>query len=535
VNWLLEGKDIDQFVPSMRKKQKNPASSKTPSLANHLKKLIGATEPGKKAKRRTKTNLTSPSAPETLEVEGEVSFNNPEIPVQGTGQESQTQVATPTVPLKATSQPPKAASPGLGADLAEVFQGFTAAGIKDLLGKIPDNKWQAVGYILEKAVKGGGKRLGHLLFVIGKHLLLLITKGIHNIAKSVANWAAPIHSSSGSRSHGSRGGQNPFLYIGHWVVYAFVMAFCYSTLAQGLGQFFPGFRGWFNSGALALFHWAGQAGLFLLGLVFHNAGVFFGLGGLLIFGIIRSYQPAFGWIAAMVITLLLAWHFRGWVRDELQLSLPVIASPAVQAIPVPAAVAAPLAQPTAIPPTYSTPVLSSPRPRAKKLSRSVKTPNSSRLTSKSSVAANPTTPLPAPSASTAPANEKVSDADFVQKFAEALYSIGYLNYQDRETTLLGWVTKDEAGDLKGHYFNPYVLKYMVSIHRTKVFTPDGPVKWIFSNEATEEFTVSGTIAGQGGWGGQGLGFTKTVKARIQIIHDTQGKALVKKIDEQISE
>jgi hypothetical protein len=76
---------------------------------------------------------------------------------------------------------------------------------------------------------------------------------------------------------------------------------------------------------------------------------------------------------------------------------------------------------------------------------------------------------------------------------------------------------------------------MESIHRTKAFTPDGPAKWVFSNETTEEFSVSGTIIGQGEWNGQPSNSTKHVKARFDIIHDTGGKILVKKINEEISE
>jgi hypothetical protein len=128
-----------------------------------------------------------------------------------------------------------------------------------------------------------------------------------------------------------------------------------------------------------------------------------------------------------------------------------------------------------------------------------------------------------------------ADSAFVLKFAEALYSIGYLNYATQETALLGWVTKDYAGDLKGHYFNPYVRKNMESLHRIKTFTPDGPVKWISSNETTEEFMVSGTITGQGEWNGQPSNSIKHVKARIEIIHDTSGKILVKKISEEITD
>jgi hypothetical protein len=110
-----------------------------------------------------------------------------------------------------------------------------------------------------------------------------------------------------------------------------------------------------------------------------------------------------------------------------------------------------------------------------------------------------------------------------------------LNYETQETTLLGWVTKDYAGDLKGHYFNPYILKNMVSIHRTRTFTADSPVKWVSSNETTGEFTVSGTITGQGEWNGQPSNSIKHVKARFDIIHDPQGKALVKKISEETTD
>jgi len=148
---------------------------------------------------------------------------------------------------------------------------------------------------------------------------------------------------------------------------------------------------------------------------------------------------------------------------------------------------------------------------------------------------NSQAPVVSPPPSSAPVNGKVSDTDFVLKFATALYSIGYQNYQTQETTLLNWVTKDCAGDLKGHYFNPYILKNMVSIHRTKTFTTDGPVKWVSSNETTVEFMVSGTIAGQGEWNGQPSNSVKHVKARFDIIHDTQGKALVNKISEEMTE
>jgi hypothetical protein len=129
-----------------------------------------------------------------------------------------------------------------------------------------------------------------------------------------------------------------------------------------------------------------------------------------------------------------------------------------------------------------------------------------------------------------------ADKAFVLKFAQALYSIGYLNYQDREATLLGWTTKDYAGDIKGHYFSNYTLENMKSIHRTRTFTPDAPVKWLFSDETTEEFMVSGTITLQGGMNTMmPMTSTKTVTAHIQIIHDLAGKPLVKKINEQMSD
>jgi hypothetical protein len=151
-------------------------------------------------------------------------------------------------------------------------------------------------------------------------------------------------------------------------------------------------------------------------------------------------------------------------------------------------------------------------------------------------APEPAATTPAVSAQPAPVeNGRDTDSAFVLKFAQTLYSIGYLNYDTQEATLLGWVTKDYAGDLKGHYFNPYVRKNMESLHRIKTFTPDGPVKWVSSNETTEEFMISGTIVGQGGWNGQASNYTKTVKAHIQIIHDPSGKILVKNIKEEISE
>jgi len=397
--------------------------------------------------------------------------------------------------------------------------------VKDLLGKIPQDHWQAVGYICEKILLKGFKVLGHLLLVLLKHIFVQSVRAIHLSSKSVANWAVPMRSSSHS-THGSRGGQNHLLYIGHWVVYGFVMAVCYSILVEGLGQFFPWVRVWFDAGVVALLHLAGQAGLFLLGLIVRNALAFFLAGGLLIWAIKSAFNPEFGWIVAMGIVLLLAWHFRGWVMGELQIDLP----PRRQDAKNVAVVVTPNPVPTAV-------VASPPPVKPKHFARLKTSSKKAFVVTQNSIAPTPaTTPVIAPSTRAAvPANPMDDDKAFVLKFAEALYSIGYLNYQDRETTLLGWVTKDEAGDLKGHYFNPYVLKNMVSIHRTKAFTPDGPVKWVSSNETMEEFMVSGTIVGQGGWNGQGSNFTKTVKAHIQIIRDTAGKCLVKKINEEISE
>ena len=193
------------------------------------------------------------------------------------------------------------------------------------------------------------------------------------------------------------------------------------------------------------------------------------------------------------------------------------------------------AAPTTVPTIVVAPAIvkapSVPQPKAKRVSAKKpkqKTPEP--------VTANPALAVSKPpSDAPQPLNPMDKDEAFVLKFAQALYSIGYLNYETQETTLLGWVTKDYAGDLKGHYFNPYILKNMVSIHRTRTFTADSPVKWVSSNETTGEFTVSGTITGQGEWNGQPSNSIKHVKARFDIIHDPQGKALVKKISEETTE
>jgi hypothetical protein len=226
--------------------------------------------------------------------------------------------------------------------------------------------------------------------------------------------------------------------------------------------------------------------------------------------------------------LAVAWYFQSWW----------ISHQPIKSSFTPLVVMAPAAPPTVVPPPVSAQGRTRIAPRVKKHSdvvKRAKTPTSTSLTSNSNPVSTSSVPATSSPASSGPLeNQRDMDSAFVLKFAQALYSIGYLNYQDRETTLLGWVTKDFAGDLKGHYFNPYVLKNMESIHRTKTFTPDGPVKWVFSNETTEEFMVSGTIDLQGGWNGQGSNSTKQVTARIDIIHDTQGQALVKEIKETIT-
>ncbi len=270
--------------------------------------------------------------------------------------------------------------------------------------------------------------------------------------------------------------------------------------------------------------------------ILQNGWMAFGVGVLLLWIIHRSFNPGFGWILGIGIVLLVAWHYRGWVMGELQIDLPSGQAFSVQ-VPKQGIGTAPNPVPAVQAQTVvgTTPPVSKPQVKRiavkkhKSVNQALETP------AKTVVVSNPT-PVAAASYESATAKQPMeADKDFVLNFAQALYSIGYQNYQDRETTLLGWVTKDYAGDLKGHYFNPYILKNMEGIHRTKAFTPDAPVKWISSNETAEEFMISGTIVGQGGWNGQSSNFTKTVKAKIQIIHDPQGKCLVKKIGETITE
>jgi hypothetical protein len=288
-------------------------------------------------------------------------------------------------------------------------------------------------------------------------------------------------------------------------------------------------------------HWVYVWGICLLKLVFIQLPVWFLVQGLnigllaLVLGvgilvwIILTYKPNPLSILLYAGLLFGLWWFRGVWLGWMKLPVPTKSQP--KPLEMAQASAGKIEPPAASP--IATVVIYTPPPPAKP-----KQAAKAKVTIKKVVSAtqNSTAPVASPPVSSpAPKTKIESDSDFVLNFAQALYSIGYQNYQDRETTLLGWVTKDYTGDLKGHYFNPYVLKNMISIQRTKAFTPDAPVKWVFSNETTEEFIVSGTIVGQAGWNGQGLNFTKKVKSHIQIIHDLSGKILVKNINEHMSD
>jgi hypothetical protein len=328
------------------------------------------------------------------------------------------------------------------------------------------------------------------------------------------------------------------------VVYLFLLGVFYLLLIElighAVGLIYHPFAQWVDSWGLyllklAIIHF--PCWLFVHALRFPM--IAFGLGTFFLIWLYQAFHPGKGWLAFTTLLLLAAWFSKDKWEPYLPTNLlplntetakkdvavaantPVVSSQVIPATPV------------AIPKH----VIKTKAPVKKGSSKKalVETQNLE-LKTQNSLLPQPT-PVVAPASISAPVeNERDADAAFVLKFAQSLYSIGYQNYQDRETTLLGWVTKEYAGDLKGHYFNPYVLKNMESIHRTKTFTPDSPVKWVFSNETTEEFMISGTITLQGGMNTMmSMTSTKHVKASFDVVHDPQGKAFVKKINDEISD
>jgi len=238
-------------------------------------------------------------------------------------------------PAKETETTPKEAPPkGQGnitflAGLKEVFQGFSAAAIKDALGKIPKgSRWQATGFILEK----GGKALLHAVGKLVEHLGRSIGKAIHNIAKAGANQFAPLGKSGSYKSHLS---QTPFKALWHGVVYLFITLFFYSALISSIGSFIPGGGHWLAAHAIQLAHWLGSL---LLGAVWNALQKpfwFFGLGAIFLFWIQKTYKADFWTMAVLAVLLVVAWHFREWILDELKITGPSLTLQEEKAQPTP--------------------------------------------------------------------------------------------------------------------------------------------------------------------------------------------------------
>jgi|GEM_PF-1473591 len=232
-----------------------------------------------------------------------------------------TPTSTQTQPVKVAPEVPKGEGNNTFlAGLTEVFQGFSAAAIKDALGKLPENKWQAVGYILEKGIKALRHLVGRLIKFLGSH----IGKAIHGIAEAGANQFVPLGSRSGGKSSSYRShlSQTPFKALGHGVAYLFITLFCYSTLLSTIGSFTPFIGPWVQTHVIQLVHWLWSLLLGACGSTLQKPLWFFGACVILLTWIHKTFKPGFWPMAFLAVLLLVTWHFKGWVMGELNISIP---------------------------------------------------------------------------------------------------------------------------------------------------------------------------------------------------------------------
>ena len=265
------------------------------------------------------------------QTQGAGSPTEPAHPNRGSGLDDQTQGAeSPTKPAHpvaeavghATGQEPEpqeADTPsGFRENLKQVFEGFSTAGIKDLLGKIPDNKWQALGYVFEKIIWGGIKRLGKFLFWLIKAIGHHLTKGIHSLSKSLATMLMPLGRSGasgshgGSRSHSTGSGLSPLRFLGHWALYGLITVFCYSFLLGTFGNFIPGIGPWVRGVVMALVHFLVHLPLWVLGEAVHQPLILLALFAVLYGILFKIFRPNLWSGLFLAVVLLAAWWFRGW-------------------------------------------------------------------------------------------------------------------------------------------------------------------------------------------------------------------------------
>jgi hypothetical protein len=288
VAWIESGQDPTLFEPTVK-----PSKPRTPKgEAHHEGSDQGADSPMESAHPKSVAQLV-------VEPQGA------DFPVGGDPVE---QVESKEPTNGDTTKPKVNGTPASGfwKDIQDIFQGFTLAGLKDLFGKIPQgNKWQALGYIFEKILLGG---MGHLIELACNLLIVLVKhtgKGIHNVSKSIANMVMPISRSGSSHSHGSSSrSQNPFLYIGHWLVYGFITVVCYSILLSSIGNFVPGVGPWVRAEMMALAHLLAQVPLWVCYQILQNAWMAIGFGLLLLWMIHKTFNPGFGWILTLGVILV---------------------------------------------------------------------------------------------------------------------------------------------------------------------------------------------------------------------------------------
>jgi len=475
-------------------------------------------------------NVSQPASGQRPQAEGQ-DLSEP-IPEQGMGNKTQG-IGTPNTvpqPLVVTPEPePKAASQNfwqeLVNDLKEVFQGFSAAAIKDALGKIPrDNKWQAMGYILEKFIKAGFFKFFHLVGVLLKHLGRLIYKSIHGIAKAGANQFAPLGSRTSGQSHSYRShlSQTPLKALGHGAVYLFFSLFCYSTLLSMIGSFTPFIGPWVQAHVIELAHWLVSLLLGAAWNTLQNPLWFFGACLILLIWIHKTFKPGYGGILFTAIVLVALWFFKGWIMDELHISLP---SAEVHAIEVPKIAVPTLAPISPVPPTTE-PVKTVKLP-ARNLAHANKKAAPAPKVEVSNINQAPTV---------VPANEEMmkerlaSDTTFALDFVQAVYNIGFRNTGDMDY-FKKWVKPVYAQAFLNAYFPQKKIFGVVEQKLTQTLI-DPKVILLKSDETTDDFRVTGTLQTECELNPRKpLSTRKPLAVEIHLVHSLDMQGLVSGLKE----
>ncbi len=463
------------------------------------------------------------------------------------------------------------------ANLNQIWQGFFQAGLKSLLGKLPKNPLQAVGFLLWTIPWGILRILGKISLKACQIIWNRALKYVHQACKAVANRFAPLKGSSSHSSHsGSRSGQDPLAFLAHYAVYWLLTLVFYSLLLSFIGYLIPPSRPWINIAVKYLGHFFAQLPLWILWQILKNAWIAFALGVVLMIAIFKTYKPKPLEILLYAVLLIAVWWSKVlWMRflpEEPSFSIPrtatktqtetnqnEISPPRLQDTKndqgldnnKPQNSSVTMAQLTVNPAPPSRPAGSSIEPAQpshgpqlvasvqmqdtkktqRRLTKNLKLNTQTSSTPALNVAAPKHESAQANAGSEVPAQyqERVQQEKvFLNVFAGDLFGPSYHDIQGWMATLKGEIMEGYQDQFFYENYPPAKIQEIQDKKWKAYFKPTQPPQWQSTDSVSDEFLVQGVVTTQSDLHYQGeVVSTQPITLKVRVYQGAQGPHVTK--------